>query len=365
MLWQAHSLPRKIWLRAYLAVSAWYAANLGIGSFVTYYFFSPQSEEVWYGVYLFLFYVVYVAMVWLWATWLWRFPISGQVLGQLLGCLMGFLTVSWVNFQLSIYADNRIADTFDMYLLTSYSGTKVSGRLDAFRLYTEYVALVFIIYALRYAFSLKKREQEKARLLVENKEMELSLLKSQINPHFLFNTLNSISMLVGVSKSKARMVISQLSDVLRYTLELGQQTTIKLSEEITLTESFLRIQQVRFDGVFEYEFSIPEEFYDYQLPPMVLQPLVENAIKHGVGKRSSGGRIEISAQEKNGGILLLVADNGSGTNKKSPPLSPSTGIGLHNTDQRLQHLFGKESALEVQPSEKVFSVGFFIPKPRP
>lgn len=359
-----HLIPKKAWIKAYLAVCGWYLINLALGSFVTYYFFSPQLEEVWHGAYLFLFYAVYLALVWLWTVWLWRFPTSIQIAGQLLGCLLGWLLVSWVGFQLSIYTDNRIADSFDLYLLTSYSGTKVSGRLDAFRLYTEYVALIFIAYVLRYAHDLQRREQEKAQLSVKNKDMEMSLLKAQVNPHFLFNTLNSISMLVGISKSKARRVIAQLSDILRYTLELGDKKTVTISEEIALVKNFLQIQQVRFEDVFQFEIDIPESVQEVHIPPMTLQPLTENAIKHGVGKRTEGGLITIFARQENRKLYIAVKDNGTAGNHSSSFISPSTGIGLNNTDQRLQNILGPQSALQVQDfGDKGFEVGFWVNLP--
>lgn len=351
-----------VWAWAYFAVCLWYFVNLAFGSFITYYFFAPQTEEFLHGLCLFLFYMGYIALVWAGAHLLWKRSISMQIGGQVLGVLLGFLAVSWINFELSIYFDNRTADSFSLYLIESHSGTKVSGKMDAFRIYNEYVALLFIAYAIRYAQSLKKREREKALLEIDNKEMELSLLKSQINPHFLFNTLNSISMLVGVSKELARKVISQLSDILRYALESGKHQTVPLSDELQFIDSFLAIQLVRFDNSFEFVKEIDQALLNMPIPPMVLQPLIENAVKYGVGQLEGKGFIKLLITQKQKRIYIEVSDNGPGKNAQTIQGHTSTGIGLQNTNKRLQNLYGTSAQLQIEASENGFKVGFYIPK---
>ena len=351
----------KVWKQAYLIILGWYVVNVGVSTFTTFYLFNPSLEEFLHGLLVLVFYMIYIAVAWLWTNALFGQKITLQVVGQVAGVFMAFMSVSYLFFQLSIYFDNRTVDTFQEYLIESFSGTKTSGKMDAFRIYNEYGAVIFVAYVIRYAQYLKRREQEKAQLMVKNKDMQLNLLKSQINPHFLFNTLNSISMLVGASKEKARKMITRLSSVIRYTLETGEEQVVPLSSELVFIDDYVDIQHVRFEEHFELIKEIDPSCMDMAIPPMALQTLVENSIKYGVGQKDSGGKIWIKIQPADGYAIVEVLDNGLGKNAVQQIDKPSTGIGLKNTDTRLQGLFGKQAKLYIDAREDGFSVKFTIP----
>lgn len=351
-----------VWRKAYAIVCLWYLVNVFVSSFTTYYLFNPFQEEFLHGMVVFLFYMGYILVAWLWANFLFDKTITLQAVGHITGVLFAFLAVSYLFYQLSIMMDNRIADSFQEYLITSQSGTNTTGRLDAFRIYNEYGAIIFVAYVIRYATNLKRREQEKAQLQIQNKDMQLNLLKSQINPHFLFNTLNSISTLVGVSKEKARKVIGQLSNVIRYTLETGENRFVPLTDELVFIDNYLKIQQVRFSEAFEIEKNIDPECMAMNIPPMVLQPLIENAVKYGVGQADGQGKIWINIRQKKNYVLFEIADNGPGINaSKVLDGKSSTGIGNNNTDKRLRSIYGEQSGLQIDAREDGFTVRFHIP----
>ncbi len=354
----------KIWQNAYGIICLWYFVNVFVSSFTTYYLFNPREEEFLHAVAVFTFYAFYILIAWIWSNFMFGRSITLQVIGQFLGLLFGFLGVSYLFFELSIFFDNRTADDFQTYIIHSFSGTEISGKMDAFRIFNEYAAIIFIAYVIKYSQYLSKREREKAQLQVKNKDMQLTLLKSQINPHFLFNTLNSISMLVSVSKEKARKVISQLSNIIRYTLETGEENLVPLTQELKFIDDYLNIQLVRFEGHFEVIKEIDETCLGMDIPPMILQPMIENSIKYGVGQLEGNGKIWIRIQSERKRIRFEVSDNGLGINAKQKVMSGqnSTGIGMKNTNARLQNIYGESSKLEVDANENGYSVVFYIPK---
>jgi len=350
-----------VWVKAYAIVCLWYLLNVAISSFTTYYLFYPFESEFLHGTIVFVFYMIYIGMAWGWSNFLFDRNVSFQVLGQFMGLILAFVAVSYLFFQLSVLFDNRTADDFWTYLIESHSGTNTSGRMDAFRIYNEYGAIIFIAYGIRYAQNLKKREQEKAQLMLQNKDMQLNLLKSQINPHFLFNTLNSISTLVGTSKEKARKMITRLSGVIRYTLETGAERTVPLSSEIKFVDDYLSIQQVRFEEHFEVIKQIDANCLNMLIPPMILQTLIENAIKYGVGQLDGNGKIWITIAKQGEYATVSIEDNGNGINANKVMDKPSTGIGLKNTNQRLQNIYGESSKLKIDAREDGFTVSFRVP----
>ena len=210
--------------------------------------------------------------------------------------------------------------------------------------------------------SLQAEEKEKSGLELKNKEMQISLLKSQINPHFLFNTLNSISMLVGTDKGKARKVIGELSDVFRYALESHEGQFVTLRNELEFIENYIRIQQVRFGDRLTYQKNVSADVMNMKIPPMILQPLVENAVKYGIAPKDEGGTIELTIKPSDKGILFRVSDDGLGINAKKVLDGNSTGVGMENTDRRLKSIYGKSAKLNVTAGEDGYSVSFVVPQ---
>jgi len=231
---------------------------------------------------------------------------------------------------------------------------------DALRFYDQYIITVGVYYVIRYFQGLQRKEQEKSELAIKNKEMQISLLKSQINPHFLFNTLNSISTLMHSSKEKARKVITQLSDIFRYALDAHSDEMVKLIHEINFIENYIRIQQVRFGDRLQFKTDIDPDCLSIAIPPMILQPLVENSVKYGIAPKEEGGTIYLTVRRSGRIVFFEVRDDGLGTKAKKVMDGSSSGVGMANTDQRLKSYYGPQSGLRIRANENGYAVSFFI-----
>jgi LytS/YehU family sensor histidine kinase len=165
----------------------------------------------------------------------------------------------------------------------------------------------------------------------------------QLNPHFLFNSLNAITVLVRDQNTRdASRMLELLSGVLRQVLQSEKRQEVTLNEELQFIEKYLAIEQVRFSDRLEVRWSIDVNVRDALVPEFILQPLVENAVRHGVAKRSEAGLIEITGRESDGRLVVSVRDNGPGYVAAS-----DAGLGLANTRARLETLFGDAGQLEV------------------
>ena len=204
---------------------------------------------------------------------------------------------------------------------------------------------------LRYYREYQRREQEALRLELQASELkaqlasaQLSALKMQLQPHFLFNTLNAITVLVRQGKADlAEEMLGRLSDLLRCVLEDVESHEVTLRREFEYLRLYLSIQQVRFQDRLKIDISADPETLDAAVPQMALQPIVENAIRHGVGRLSSAGRIEITASLADGNLVIKIEDDGPGFSQESSP--SNTGIGLANTRARLNQLYGDSAQL--------------------
>jgi len=226
----------------------------------------------------------------------------------------------------------------------------------------NYWAILGVQHGIRYYQSYQERRQEALRLELRASELQsqlmqarLGMLKTQLQPHFLFNTLNAIMVLVRQQKSKeAEEMLAHLSDLLRCVLEDVEGQEVPLRRELEYLQLYLSIEQVRFHDRLRVEISTDPDILDAAVPQLVLQPLVENAIRHGIGGSSSAGRIEISAARVNNTLELQVRDDGPGfPSSGSFERHPSTthGIGLANTRARLQQLHGEEARLTTGNGE--------------
>jgi two-component system, LytTR family, sensor kinase len=186
--------------------------------------------------------------------------------------------------------------------------------------------------------------EAKERLLVE---ANLRALSSQINPHFLFNTLNTVSSLIRTNPEQARRVVYQLSHILRRLLRKPEGLT-PLKEEISFIEDYLSIEMTRFGDKLRFEKDVAADTHECQVPSMVLQPIVENSIKHGLSKKVEGGFIRIESRLTDGTLRLTISDNGVGMDDDRLAGLLDSGIGLSNVNQRLKVLFGDAYRLRVE-----------------
>lgn len=196
-----------------------------------------------------------------------------------------------------------------------------------------------------------ERERETARLALSTAQLETNLakarldaLKMQIHPHFLFNTLNSISVLMRDDAPAANRMLVRLSELLRVALKSESSQEVALKDELEFLRGYLEIEQTRFQDRLTVNFEIEKETLDAQVPNLILQPLVENAIRHGIAPRVEAGKIQITARRDNGFVQLSVSDNGAGFDNSA---KESGGIGLSNTRERLEKLYGENQKFEI------------------
>jgi LytS/YehU family sensor histidine kinase len=214
-------------------------------------------------------------------------------------------------------------------------------------IFAIYIPIIVIAHAVLYYTRYREREIRAAQLQAQLSDAKLLALKSQLQPHFLFNTLHSISSLMLRDVQAADTMIARLSDLLRMSLEDEGQHLISLKRELDFTQAYLDIEKIRFGERLKVVFNIPPEALDVLVPHFVLQPLVENSIKHGMSKRSAGGEITIGARLTRGTLDLMVRDNGSGSSKPGVPSALDCGIGLKGTRERLRTLYGNDQRLDI------------------
>ena len=219
-------------------------------------------------------------------------------------------------------------------------------------IYAATVAIASTVDSIR---RLAHREAEAARLAGELSKAQLDALRHQLEPHFLFNTLNGISGLVREGRNEtAVLMIAGLSDLLRRVLEDSGRQLVPLAEEVSFLESYLELQAMRFGDRLKVKVDVPVELYGALVPQLLLQPLVENAIVHGIGKLVEGGQIRVTVRESEGTLSIHLYNDG-------PAFSPlvmesaggdRTGVGLSNTRGRLVTLYGASSSVELRNADQ-------------
>jgi LytS/YehU family sensor histidine kinase len=206
---------------------------------------------------------------------------------------------------------------------------------------TTFETLRYKLQAATLQLRTKQVEQERAYKLLA--EARLSSLESRIHPHFLFNTLNSIAALIPSNPQRAEDTVGKLASLLRFSLNANQSGLVLLNQELKIVRDYLEIEKTRFGPRLRYEIEVPESLEDVHVPPLALQSLVENSVKHVVSQRSQGATIRIVGTKKEGRIRLEVIDDGPGFSLDA--ITPEHGLG--NLIARLELLFGAAGQLEV------------------
>jgi LytS/YehU family sensor histidine kinase len=199
-------------------------------------------------------------------------------------------------------------------------------------------SMIIIYNKLKFALEKQVREIESLKRL--HIEARFAILQSKVNPHFLFNTLNTILALIYKNPKKVESVILNLSEIYRRVLNLPENEAISLEKEINLVKTYLEIEKVRFNKRLQYDLSIAQGLNQFYIPPLIIQTLVENAVIHGISPKKEGGKIQIKANQNDNNIEIIVSDNGAGMKKQQR----FTGFGLHCVQERLK-LFYKNNAL--------------------
>ncbi|WP_373974875.1 histidine kinase [Chitinibacter sp. SCUT-21] len=263
--------------------------------------------------------------------WNWRTPTS-----VILGVFLGFKVAHWLG----------APDVFG-YMLQK---PEVQWRGFAFSLIVSFVACAFFVifyHSLSYKNQLETAKRQQAEAKQAEISAQLAMLQAQIEPHFLFNTLANIHSLISIDAPRAKIMLENLNDYLRASLSRTRQAQTSLADEMALIRALLSISQIRLGERLQYQIDIPDELLTAQLPPLLLQPLVENALEHGIEPAIDGGQITISAQLSPDAqnLILRVSDTGQGLKD-----SGSSGIGLANVRGRLTTLYGEQGQLQLSPN---------------
>ena len=247
------------------------------------------------------------------------------------------------------------------------SGMEWSGTYLQFsRLQLQLFGLGFGYYLLAVAFHYALFAQEVSRQAQERelestmraRDAELSALKAQINPHFLYNSLNSISALTSIDPVRAREMCILLADFLRMTLGLGEKTLIPLQEELDLLDRYCAIERVRFGERLKVEQNIQEAAKSCLLPPLLLQPLFENAVVHGIAQIAEGGSIRLTVRRADGQLSLIVENS---WDPEAVCARKKNGVGLKNVQRRLEARYAREAFLEATTEQNLFRVRLVLP----
>jgi two-component system, LytTR family, sensor histidine kinase AlgZ len=225
-------------------------------------------------------------------------------------------------------------------------------------LYLLAVAVFYILLSNEAAHDAAKRELEAQALA---RESELKALKTQVNPHFIFNCLNSISALTASDPATAREMCIRLAEFLRKTLGLGEKSQIPLRDELDLVHAYLSVEQIRFGARLKLEEIADPSALAYAVPPLLLQPLVENAIRHGIATLAEGGWIRMEIKDGNSGSLTINIENNF---DPEAPRRRGANIGLKNVRQRLDTTYGNEARFDVRADGDRFRIALQLPAQR-
>jgi signal transduction histidine kinase len=264
-----------------------------------------------------------------------------------LACMLAVRGMLWpaagkpVDFAWTTFAQRLYLNNFDWALMT-------------------YSTIVGVSYAVAYYRESQDRALKAAQLEARLMETRLRTLEAELHPHFLFNTLHAISTLVHSKPDAADRMISRLSDLLRLTFDRSGAPRITLQEEVEFLQKYLDIEQTRFQDRLEVEYHIDPEALDAEVPRLILQPLVENAIKHGLSPKPGRGLIRIAAARRDDRLLLEVRDNGVGLSPRARTRLHD-GVGLSNTRDRLACLYGTAHRLDFSDEAEGLTVRLEIP----
>ncbi|MGZ8356831.1 MAG: sensor histidine kinase [Telluria sp.] len=284
------------------------------------------------------------------------YPLAQKGIGSILVVLGVAALVSGALWTVAGLALNALLQSFEV----QWAGFDIAPGLKATMfglgaiLYGLSVVAHYLAIEVERAQVAERRELE-SKLMAQ--EAELRMLRTQIDPHFLFNSLNSISALTSINPAGAREMTLKVADFFRHTLGLEAHTSATVEDEVNLVRDFLAIEKVRFGSRLRVECDIDDEARPCLLPPMILQPLVENAVKHGIGNLTGGGVVSVVAR-RDASLLRISVENDV---DEDMPTAPGTGIGLANVQQRLATAYGHEGRINQVRRDNKFRVELTLP----
>jgi signal transduction histidine kinase len=300
-----------------------------------------------------------------------RFPLTR---GRWGASLAAHVPLSFALTALQLIAANALLFPADFLPVR---GRALTAMTDFFRMnYHANLLTYWVVVGLVWAYDVSKSVHQRELVASELKrrvvEAELSALQAQLQPHFVFNTLHAIAALIARHPESAERMIVDLADFLRLTLQNARKDTVPLFEELDFLRRYVRIEETRLLDRLQVEIDVDEETLEAEVPNLILQPLVENAIRHGIAPRPGPGRVEVFARRDGDRLVVEVKDDGRGLPAGRPLRE---GIGVSNARERLHHLYGEAGTLSLTPLPKGVSVTLTLPfrkvppagenKPRP
>jgi two-component system, LytTR family, sensor kinase len=291
----------------------------------------------------------FVALIGLVVTHIMRSVIIGlNVLGlplknQILWFIIITISFSLINTCITVSVDEAMGWEPMYYRTFSFSEKWLKDSLGTILYFTIWNLLYFVYH---YISSLQKKLLNEAQLETLVKELELKTIKAHINPHFIFNALNSIRALVDENPEKARTAITTLSQLLRISLKSEKKEQVTLEEELSMVKNYLALEQIRFEDRLKVNINIDTNALQHKIPHMMLQTLVENAIKHGISKQMKGGEIYIASKLYTNQHEITIRNTGQLNGIKS-----KEGFGLSSTQERLKLLYQNRANFEIQQKE--------------
>lgn len=240
------------------------------------------------------------------------------------------------------YVIGSIFNSIISFEKIQFTKSDIAGALNLSFIYLVWSLIYFLV---NFIENYRKEEIKNLRYEASMNEIELINLKSQLNPHFMFNAMNSIRALIDENPEKAKLAITQLSNVLRNALQMGKTKLVSFAQEIQLVKDYLAVESIRYEERLHIIYSIDDFSNEFMIPPMMLQTLVENAIKHGISKHAKGGFIHIKSIKENNNLRIEITNTGVLENNNS---SASSGYGINNTQQRLQIIFGDSAKFSIK-----------------
>jgi len=324
----------------FLLWSAW-GLFFGMRPYVNWALFNVPSEP------RFIWLVENVIDAWYWV------PLSIPIFW--LGMRFRFTRRGWP-LALAVHATGAVAVSlgniqFDRYVGVLLEGGKPSGFSGYFRVvfftnFQWYLLLVAAAYTLEYLRRLRDRDVQAARMGQRLAQARLEALTMQIQPHFLFNTLHTISELIHEDPDAAERMITRLGDLLRLTVDNAETHEVTVAQEVAFLEAYLEIQRTRFNDRLEVHVNVADDTREALVPNLVLQPLVENAIRHGAASTGGRGVILVKTVRSEGVLRMEVHDNGTGPQPLERPRTRQ-GVGVKNTRARLEQMYGADARLEL------------------
>ncbi len=278
------------------------------------------------------------------------FHLLGPLFDSWLGPYLGPAPVTAIGLSIGLVISGLITFQDPLYFFTFNNGTIYLGVFFGILGFIFFGTRARMVQAEADLAQANAKQAQQEKLLAET---ELKLLQAQIEPHFLFNTLSNIAGLIHESPDTAEKTLLNLTTLLRGSLNRTRQQTTSLAQELEIAQAYLNIQSTRMQGRLHFSFDVPANLNNIPLPPLLVQPLIENAIKHGIEPSEEGGDIAVSAVQQNNNVIISITDTGLGieqeqSNRRS---AAGTGTGLKNVRERLRALYGNQAQLDLVPNQ--------------